>query len=260
MLTIQENLTIQMLQCTLAWEQPQQNLERMEEFLEGACPADLLLLPEMFTTGFSMRPELFAEKHQQHTLEWMTALAKHRNIAVTGSMMYRAGDRFTNRLYFVYPDGTAVTYDKKHLFRMGAEQEHYTAGSEKLVIDYKGWRICPLVCYDLRFPVFSRNVEDYDLLLYVANWPARRSHHWRSLLVARAIENQCYVAACNRVGADGNGVDHSGHSMFVDHGGEILQEVADEEKLLTAVFSKEKLLSAREKFPVLLDRDAFRLG
>jgi predicted amidohydrolase len=224
----------------------------------------------MFSTGFTMSPETQAEPANGETLEWMKKLAKEKNAVVCGSVSVSENGAYLNRLYWTDPAGHASEYDKRHLFRMGKEHEHYQAGTQKLIQKTNGFSVCPLVCYDLRFPVWSRNklvsqkqetlVYEYDLLVYVANWPTVRTYAWKQLLIARAIENQCYVAAVNRVGTDGNGVDHQGASMIISPQGEILAETnPDQEQLLFYELDFAALQSFRSKFPAALDADEFNL-
>jgi len=249
-------IRVQIIQSSLKWEDSEANLFSFEERLLELGPGDLVLLPEMFSTGFSMNPEKTADENE-HVLNWMKSMAALHKKALCGSVVVRDAGLHFNRLYFVQPNGDYQHYDKRHLFTMGDEPNHYTAGKERIVIEYLGWKILPLVCYDLRFPVFSRNDIGYDLLLYVANWPEKRAHHWKSLLLARAIENQCYVAACNRVGEDGNGVGHSGDSCLINFKGDILSSLAIDSGILEADLDYDMLLEARSKFPVLPDADSF---
>ena len=255
----EQNLRVTLIQSKLLWENIDANLSMFEEKISSIENTDVILLPEMFSTGFSMKPERFAEEMNGKTVPWMRAMAEKRNAAICGSVMIKADGKFFNRLIWFQPEGNFFTFNKRHLFRMGEENNHYTAGEKKLIVDYKGWKICPLVCYDLRFPVWSRNTENYDLLLYVANWPQRRNHAWKSLLVARAIENQSYVIGLNRVGDDGNKIQHSGDSSVVNAKGEILFQEADNEIIHTTELSKSELLDYRKEFPVLMDRDNFDL-
>lgn len=249
-------LSVKILQKTLVWEDENANLIAMEEQLSASGKADLVLLPEMFATGFSMRPELYADRSGR-ILHWMQEMAQKTEQAICGSAMVEEGGKYFNRLYFVKPDGEFGQYDKRHLFTMGQEPGHYSAGQKRLLVTYLGWKILPLVCYDLRFPVFSRNDVGYDILLYVANWPEVRSLHWDTLLKARAIENQAYVLACNRVGLDGNGIAHRGGSAVINFRGEVITTCSGEEKALEGSLSHSELLEAREKFPVLRDADTF---
>ncbi len=200
-------MKVTIIQTHLAWEDKTANLEHFSAHLSALAEAtDLIVLPEMFSTGFSMQPERLAEPMDGPTVQWMRAKAADTNAAMVGSLMVREGDCYYNRLVWMFPDGTLQHYDKRHLFSYGTENEHYTAGTNQLLVNWKGWKICPLICYDLRFPVWSRNTMGYDLLLYVANWPERRSLAWNALLAARAIENQSYTVGVNRIGADGNGM------------------------------------------------------
>ena len=210
-------MRITVIQSGLEWENPNANKINFERKIkEVAQNSDLIILPEMFTTGFSMNSQGLADSYPGETSVWMSKIANENNIALTGSYIAKESGNYFNRMIFAYPNGETTYYDKRHLFRMAGEDKNYSAGNKRVVINYMGWRILLLVCYDLRFPVWSRNRNDYDLILLVANFPERRRYAWNSLLVARAIENQCYVAACNRVGTDGNGVNHSGDSQILD--------------------------------------------
>jgi predicted amidohydrolase len=257
------DLTVSTLQTSLYWEDSAKNIAHMTEKIAALPPTDLLILPEMFTTGFTMKPESLAEEAGGKGLQWMQEQALAKGCALVGSISVKEKGNYYNRLYWVKPDGSFLAYDKRHLFSMGKEHEHYTAGSSRLTIDYKGWKICPLICYDLRFPVWSRNTaaEPYDLLLYVANWPELRSFPWKQLLIARAIENQCYVAGVNRIGADGNGFSHSGDTVVLNPRGEALSRTqAHEDRLETLTLSYQALSEFREAFPVLKDADLFKIG
>jgi omega-amidase len=201
------DLKITLIQSNLFWENKVKNLEQFSHKIDAISEAtDLIVLPEMFTTGFSMSPEKLAENVNGETVKWMKATAHKKNCVVTGSFICEEGGNYFNRLLWVNADGTYSKYDKRHLFSMGDENNHYATGEEKLIVKLKGWKICPLICYDLRFPVWARNTKEasYDVLIYVANWPERRSYPWKTLLLARAIENQSYVIGSNRVGVDGN--------------------------------------------------------
>ena len=228
---------------------------------------DLVILPETFTSGFSNEAIERAETLEGPTVAWMREQARALGAAVTGSVQLRDGGGVYNRLLWVTPDGGLRSYDKRHLFRYAREHEHYAAGRHRLTVEWKGWRICPLVCYDLRFPVFSRNrfdserpgAPDYDLLLYVANWPAARAYAWTTLLRARAIENLCYVAGLNRVGTDGNGLVYSGDSAVLDFLGQPLSELGEAERVDTVTLSAGDLASHRAHFPAMLDADRFEL-
>jgi omega-amidase len=257
------DLTITTLQTSLHWEDPAKNLTHFTEKIAQLPQTDILILPEMFTTGFTMKPETQAEEAGGKGLQWMQQQAQTKNCVIVGSISVKENGNYYNRLYWVKPDGTFLFYDKRHLFSMGKEHEHYTAGSNKLIIDYKGWKICPLICYDLRFPIWSRNTQEntYDLLIYVANWPEVRNYPWKQLLIARAIENQCYVAGVNRIGADGNDFQHSGDTVVLSPKGEaISQTKAHEDALETLTLSYETLSEFRKVFPVLKDADHFKIG
>ena len=255
-----ENLHVISLQLDLVWEDPQANFQKIETMLEKDPPkADMLVLPEMFSTGFSMNPSPLAEDEAGPTVQWMQALAKKWDLYVVGSMIMRLGEGFTNRFWAISPTGIEAFYDKRHPFSMSGEDEHYLAGAERVVFTCKGWRICPMICYDLRFPVWSRNMgkekgkEIYDLLLYVANWPEKRVAHWQTLLKARAIENQCYTIGVNRVGVDGYELSYSGSTMVVDPLGEVQEILMEKEGVVAAVLEKEHLGTIREKLPFLKD-------
>lgn len=252
-------LNVSVVQADLHWENTEANLAMFDDMLATAAPSDLFILPEMFTTGFSMKPEKFATETFERGLEWMKATAAKKNAAIIGSLMAPDKGGYFNRLLFVKPDGEYCSYDKRHLFGLGSETEHYKAGDQLLLVDYLGWKICPLICYDLRFPVWSRNTHNYDILVYVANWPQRRAHHWRTLLPARAVENQTYVLACNRIGNDGNNLAHSGDSMIIDFNGSIVEDVINESKIITHQLSKSELLKFRASLPFLTDADKFRI-
>lgn len=254
------DLRIAALQSNLAWEDSAANLLHLSDLIDKHQPdCDLLVLPEMFSTGFSMRPQLFATEETGPEFLWMQAQAAKWNCQLAGSLMMRTATGFVNRLLVVGAEGIVARYDKKHLFGMAGESELYESGNERVIYELNGWRIHLQICYDLRFPVWARNQGDYDVLLYVANWPSRRVYAWKQLLVARAIENQCYVAGVNRVGTDGNGIPYNGGSRLIDPMGEVLAESVDQEALLTAVFSKNYLSEIREKLPFLQDRDDFNL-
>jgi omega-amidase len=261
------NLRLCLVQMDLAWEDPQQNWTRAANLLRGQeGKHDLIVLPEMFSTGFSMKPQGMAEPAADgDTLAWMRFQSAKLGAILVGSVMVEEDGKYYNRLLVVGEDGVALKYDKRHLFRLSGEHEVYAQGSELQVFTLKGWRICPMICYDLRFPVWSRNGMNpdnrmwYDLLLYVANWPERRVGHWKALLQARAIENQAWVAGVNRVGSDGNGYVYSGDSMICDHMGNVAAHTVKEEGLLTATLEWEALKEWREKFPAWADADRFEL-
>lgn len=223
---------------------------------------EVVVLPEMFSTGFSMKANELAEPMSRETVQWMKRIASEKKVILTGSVIIKEENNFYNRLIWMLPNGEYGMYDKRHLFGFGKEDEHYSAGNKRLIAQAKGWKINLQVCYDLRFPVWARQQTagedaEYDLLIYVANWPERRSHAWKTLLTARAIENQCYVVGVNRIGKDGNEIYHSGNSMIIDPLGEVLYHKAEEEDVFTIALDKEHLQKVRRKFPFLKDADGF---
>ncbi|PKV66927.1 amidohydrolase [Pontibacter ramchanderi] len=256
------DLRITIIQTALHWQDATANRQMFSEKLAAVAPAtDLIVLPEMFTTGFSMDATSLAEEAEGPTLQWMKEEAARYSAVLTGSVIVKAGENYYNRLYWVRPDGTYEHYDKRHLFRMAKEHHTYTSGKEKLLVDLKGWSICPLICYDLRFPVWSRNTgSQYDLLLYVANWPKPRANAWSALLQARAIENLSYVVGVNRVGTDGNGHPYSGDSAIIHPKGYKLLGTTEAEGIHTIALSKQELTDFREAFPAHLDADDFTLN
>jgi predicted amidohydrolase len=255
-----QDLTVTLLQTALAWHEPAANRAHFSELLRGLPePADLVVLPEMFTTGFTMDVRGQAETMAGPTVAWMAGLARELNVTLCGSLIVEEAGRFHNRCVWMPPDGRLVHYDKRHLFRMAGEHEHFTAGDRREIVTLKGWRICPLVCYDLRFPVWSRGANAFDLLLYVANWPAARRSAWQSLLPARAVENQCYVAGVNRVGTDGRGVAYAGDSGLHDYLGQTLANLGEAPGHCTVTLGLDALQRYREKFPAYLDADPFQL-
>jgi predicted amidohydrolase len=253
-------MKVALIQSVLIWENPEANRKYFEEKINAiAGDINLIVLPEMFTTGFTMRPVEVAETMQGETVLWMQALAKAKNAAITGSVVIEENANFYNRMLFVLPSGEIQHYDKRHLFTLAGEDKVYTKGTQKLIVDYLGWKICPLVCYDLRFPVFSRNIEDYDLLLYVASWPKIRINAWDTLIKARAIENMSYAIGVNRVGEDYNGYQYTGHSQLVDYLGEYLIEPKETEGVFLATLDKAKMIEVRKKLDFLSDRDIFEI-
>jgi predicted amidohydrolase len=255
-------LRLALLQQSLVWQSPEANRRAFGELIARlAGSTDLIVLPEMFTTGFTMEPAEWAEAADGPTVLWLREQADASNAAITGSVAVRENDRYVNRLYWVTPGGTTAQYDKRHLFRMGDEHSHYAGGIRTLLVEWRGFRIAPLVCYDLRFPVWSRRRPsfNYDLMVYVANWPAARRYPWQQLLRARAIENQAFVAGCNRVGSDGQGVAHAGDSVALDFLGKPLAELADVPGIITATLDLSALRDFREQFPAHLDADRFTL-
>jgi predicted amidohydrolase len=251
-------MKIALIQTELIWENPKENREILQNKINSISQyVDMLVLPEMFTSGFTMHPEKVAETMQGETISWLKEIAKSKNCAITGSLVISENGNFYNRLVFVFPDGKIETYDKRHLFTLAGEHEVYTAGNEKLIVEYKGFKICLLICYDLRFPVFSRNTEHYDILLYVANWPKVRTNAWDVLLQARAIENMCFVVGVNRVGLDGNNHEYIGHSQAIDFLGNSLIKPQEKEGIFYTELNKNDLLQTRIKLPFLDDRDPF---
>lgn len=259
-LTTLPDLELALIQTTLVWQDAQANREQFTGLLDQARGADLIVLPEMFTTAFSMSAAELAEPEEGPTYAWLREQAARMRAVVTGSVIIEAADgTHRNRLLWARPDGQIAHYDKRHLFRMAGEHEHYTAGSERVLFELNGWHVRPLICYDLRFPVWSRDAHDTDLLLYTANWPAARRNAWNRLLPARAIENLCFVAAVNRVGEDGKGYPYSGDSQVLDYLGDPLLEAGDADGVFRITLSAGNLARFRSKFPAYRDGDAFEL-
>lgn len=261
-----DKLKITLIQTEIYWHNIDANLAMLEEKIwQIGEKTDLIILPEMFSTGFTNAVDQLAEPMNSKTFRWMKQQAMQTNAVVTGSFIAKEGTKYFNRLLWMEPDGTYAYYDKKHLFRMSKENDVFSAGKDLLIRNWKGWNICPLVCYDLRFPVWSRNrlkengELTYDILIYVANWPAPRSEAWLSLLKARAIENLSYAAGLNRIGEDGNQVAYNGNSVVVDGKGDILFREADKEAIVTVTLSKSDLMALRKKFPTYMDADDFSL-
>ena len=255
------NLKVTVIQSHLNWENPVANRINFSEKISAISEkTDLIVLPEMFTTGFSMNVANLAEDSEGETLKWLVSEAIKSNSAITGSLIIKEVDKHYNRLYFVFPDGSYKTYDKRHTFTLAEEHKFYTAGNKRIIVNYKEWKICPLICYDLRFPVWSRNTVDYDALIYVANWPVRRIAAWDALLKARAIENMSYCIGVNRVGLDGNGHEYNGHSAVYDVLGEQIS-IKDFEKefVQTVSLDREHLETHRRHLQFLNDRDSFNL-
>ncbi|HSV98392.1 MAG TPA: amidohydrolase [Spirochaetota bacterium] len=257
-----QNLKVALVQTDLAWHDIEANIARFETLLAPlAGNADLVALPEMFSTGFTMTPWEVSEGMDGRAAAGLRRWARSLGAHVAGSAVIAEAGRYFNRLLWARPDGTISHYDKRHLFRMAGEDAVYAPGTRAPVMETAGWRIHPFICYDLRFPVWSRNVANaYDVALYVANWPAKRAHHWRALLAARAIENQCYVVGVNRVGTDGNGVAYCGDSMVIDFSGEIPLDAGDAEGVHVLELSYERLSEYRRSFPAWKDADPFTLG
>lgn len=252
-------LTVSIIQTNLHWEDKASNLKMFEEkFAALPAASQVVFLPEMFNTGFSMRPEFLAENMEGNTVQWLKQMAYAQRKIICGSLIIEEDKQYFNRLLWVLPNGIMYHYDKRHLFAYAGEDQHFTAGTNRLIVQVNGWKICLMICYDLRFPVWARqNKEQYDALVYVANWPDRRSLAWKTLLQARAVENQAYVIGVNRTGQDGHDIYHSGHSALIDPLGNILWQEADTEAIYTQTLNKETLQEARTQFPFLNDADQF---
>ncbi|MCD6062493.1 MAG: aliphatic amidase AmiE [Flavipsychrobacter sp.] len=252
-------LNITLIQPDIVWEDKEANLRQYEQLIESTRGLkEVVVLPEMFSTGFSMQPELFAETMDGPSVQWMKEMAKKNRCILTGSLMIEQDGNYFNRMLWVQPDGQTGVYDKRHLFAYAEEDRHYSAGSKRVIAQVKGFRICLQVCYDLRFPVWSRNQgDDYDVLLYVANWPERRNLAWKTLLQARAIENQCYVVGVNRVGKDGNDINHSGDSSVFGPLGELIWQQSNEAAVHTVTLQKDTVVNTRQQLPFLKDADRF---
>lgn len=273
-------LTITTIQTNLVWENKIANLQALEKKINSLEEkTEIIVLPEMFSTGFSMQPQLLAETMDGETVQWMKEVASKNKVILTGSIIIEEAGNFYNRLIWMLPNGQFGSYDKRHLFGFAEEDKFYTPGNKRLIASAKGWKINLQICYDLRFPVWARNrilqtdssteegvstetegndiIPEYDILIYVANWPERRNHAWKTLLCARAIENQCYVIGVNRVGRDGNNINHSGNSLVIDPLGEVLYHMAHDEDISTITLEKEHLQDVRTKFPFWKDGDYF---
>lgn len=260
-------LNIALIQTTLAWENIAANLQHFDHLLSKAPQnTHLMVLPEMFNTGFAVEPKRVYETMEGTTMQWMRAQAARYNMVIAGSLVIKADNKYYNRLIWMRPDGSYEYYDKRHLFRLGKEHLHFTGGTQSLITELNGWRIRPLICYDLRFPVWAKNSYNrgdyaYDILLYMANWPARRSFAWNTLLPARAIENQCYTLGVNRIGEDGNGLPHSGNSIILDfRGHELAKAQPDTETILHTTLHDEPLHEFRKAFTVGMDWDDFTIA
>jgi omega-amidase len=263
-----EKIIFTTIQTNLYWENKKANLDMLEKKILGITEkTNIVLLPEMFSTGFSMQPELFAETMEGETITWMKHIAKQKNIILGGSIIMAEGDDYFNRFIWMQPDGRFGFYDKRHCFALAGEDQHYVSGSKRTIASVGGWKINLQICYDLRFPVWSRQQPkadeqnefspEYDVLVYVANWPEKRNHAWKTLLQARAIENQCFVLGINRVGNDGNNIYHSGDSMVVNPMGEILYQKEHEEDIHTISLERSKLEEVRKNLPFWRDADGF---
>ncbi len=258
------DLRITLIQSDLHWENADANLHSFAEKISSLKEeTDIIILPEMFSTGFTMNAAALAESMEGKAIQWMREKAREKNCVITGSLAIKESGAFFNRLIWMNPDGTFLQYDKRHLFRLAHEQNTYTYGKEKIIVEYKGWKILPLVCFDLRFPVWSRRTKksDYDLMIYVANWPERRVTAWNQLLIARAIENQCYIAGVNRVGNDGNHIYHSGDSAVINFKGETISGICAHDTCIeTVTLNKNELNEFRSQFPFIEDADDFTIN
>ena len=257
-------LSFSIIQTNLFWEDKGANLTHLEQKIMGIeSYTEIIVLPEMFSTGFSMQPEIHAETMDGPTIDWMRRLSETKKAIITGSLIIKEEDKFYNRLIWMLPNGELGYYDKRHLFAFAGEDQHYTAGNKRLIASVKGWKINLQICYDLRFPVWARQTKgtesEYDVLLYVANWPEKRNHAWKTLLTARAIENQCVTIGVNRVGLDGNNNAHSGDSLIVGPLGEVLYHCAYEEDVFNITLQKEEITNARSQFPFWKDADFFHI-
>ena len=259
-------LHFSLIQSTLFWEDKGANLDMLAQKIRSIeQPTEIIVLPEMFTTGFSMQPEKFAENMEGPSVDWMRRLSQEKKAIITGSLIIEENGNYYNRLIWMMPNGQLGFYDKRHLFAFAGEDQHYAPGNKRLIASVKGWKINLQICYDLRFPVWARqqSTEDadkeYDVLLYVANWPEKRNHAWKTLLTARAIENQCFTIGVNRVGLDGNNITHSGDSMVVGPVGEVLYHCAYEEDIFHIRLQKEEVNNTRERFPFWKDADDFSI-
>jgi len=254
-------LSFSLIQTALFWEDKEANLAMLAKKIMGIEEyTEIIVLPEMFSTGFSMQPEKFAETMDGPSVDWMRRISAEKKIILTGSLMIKEEEKYYNRLIWMLPNGELGYYDKRHLFAFAGEDQHYSAGNKRLIASVKGWKINLQICYDLRFPVWARQQgEEYDLLLYVANWPEKRNHAWKTLLTARAIENQCMTIGLNRVGLDGNNSAHSGDSLIVGPLGEVLYHCAYEEDIFTITLQKEEITNARTQFPFWKDADFFHI-
>mgnify|MGYP000531790008 CR=1 FL=1 len=257
---MKNSLKITLIQTSLFWENVEKNLSHFDKLISEISDTDVILLPEMFNTSFCPNSNHLAETMKGETVSWMKNIAQNKNSAIAGTLMVKEGKKVFNRLVWISKNGTFHTYDKHHLFSLIKEERHIAKGEERLIIEEQGWKICPLICYDLRFPVFSRNDVDYDLLIYLANWPIKRIDSWDTLLKARSIENQCYTIGVNRVGEDGNGISFNGHSKIFDtFGKELLSATENKEEILQIEISLDDLKLKRRQMNFLQDRDDFTL-
>lgn len=258
-----QDLRITIIQSHLHWENIEKNLKMFSRKISSVKEkTDLIVLPEMFSTGFTMNNKPLAENMKGRIVQWMKKIAKEKKCVITGSIIIKEKGKYYNRLIWMQPDGKFKTYDKRHLFRYAGEEKYYSAGKKKLIVKLNGWKICPMVCYDLRFPVWIRNKnKEYDVLIFVANWPERRNYPREALLLARAIENQTYVIGVNRVGKDGNEINHSGDSVVINPKGEIIAKAnPNKETIFTTTISYSGLKDWRKKFPAWKDADDFKIS
>lgn len=256
-----ENLRISLIQFEVVWENPEVNRLKLSELISGLKgQTDLMLLPEMFTTGFSMRANEQAETMAGESVSWMVNQSRKHHAALAGSLIIKDGGQYFNRFLFVTPEGKIYHYDKRHLFSIGEEHLYFSSGKERVIVNFRGWRIIPMVCYDLRFPVWCRSIKQADLMLFVANWPEARKQVWQTLLKARAIENQVFVAGVNRTGKDGAGIGYQGESMIIDPRGNVIADLGNKtEDVATSDLSLKELKLFRDKFPVGRDADSFEI-
>lgn len=258
---MKNELHIAGIQDDLVWENPEENLAFFEEKIKHLPKdIDLVVLPEMFTSGFTMHPEHIAETMHGNTVDWMKKMAAKNQIAITGSLVITDDKKYYNRLVFIHPSGKIESYDKRHSFTLAGEEKVYTSGNKKIIIEYLGWKICPLICYDLRFPVWARNMEHYDLLIYMANWPVKRIKAWDTLIKARSIENMVYTIGLNRTGEDGNDFEYSGNSLILDYLGEEISYLPKNKVgIISAKIDKSSQLETRKKLGFLNDMDSFSI-
>ncbi|MBC7642973.1 MAG: nitrilase family protein [Flavobacterium sp.] len=253
-------MKIAIIQTDLSWENPIENRKYIEKKIDAISEnIDLIVLPEMFTSGFTMQPENAAEEMNGETILFLKSVAKSKNFAITGSLVIAENNNFHNRMVFIFPDGNLEYYDKKHLFTLAGEDKVYESGNQKKIVEFRDFKFCLQICYDLRFPVFSRNLENYDALIYVANWPKTRINAWDILLKARAIENMCYTIGVNRIGVDNNNLEYNGHSQVVDFMGNTIVEPQLSEGIFIATLNKKEMLQTRKKLNFLNDKDAFKI-